>query len=474
MASSTTRTDRGGPGRTPRRGPDHALLRLRSDGRQPARRQPHRAAGAAPLPGRRPPPGRPRRRGHRHGRRPERPLRGAQPARRRDARRQRRRHQGADGPHRRLRRRAGGAGRQPGLDRGRDACSTSCGTWASTSPSTRWWPGSRCKARMASEHGISYTEFSYMLLQAHDYLLAAPRPRRRAADRRLGPVGQHPVGRRPDPPGASGATVHGLSWPLLTAPDGTKLGQDHRRPHLARPGPHEPVPVLPALDADRRPPGGRVPGQVHPASVDEVDEVAAAHAEAPRAPRPASGAWPGRSPRWCTATRRPRRPRQASAVLFGGSPVDGARGRAARWWPGEVPTARLPSPAELDAGVDVVDAARVDRAGVVQERRPARARPGRGQRQRPKLSADDRWVPATCSTDGTCSCGRGSATTRCWSPTRSDACSRRPVTSGTGGKFASGAVHCGAASAAGEFPGHGPAEDLPEHGSQVDAHRATS
>src|SRR3546814_9426874 len=26
------------------------------------------------------------------------------------------------------------------------------------------------KARMASEHGISFTEFTYMLLQAHDYL----------------------------------------------------------------------------------------------------------------------------------------------------------------------------------------------------------------------------------------------------------------------------------------------------------------
>ncbi len=39
--------------------------------------------------------------------------------------------------------------------------------------------------------GISYTEFSYMLLQANDYVRAAPAIRMLAADRRLRSVGQH-------------------------------------------------------------------------------------------------------------------------------------------------------------------------------------------------------------------------------------------------------------------------------------------
>ena len=64
-------------------------------------------------------------------------------------------------------RRAGGQ-RRPGPRHSR--CSTSSATSASTSRSTRWWPRSRCGAGMEGEDGISYTEFSYMLLQANDYL----------------------------------------------------------------------------------------------------------------------------------------------------------------------------------------------------------------------------------------------------------------------------------------------------------------
>ena len=66
-----------------RAGPVGDLLRLRPDGRQPARRQPDRARHAAPLPDGRPPADRPGGRCDGHGRRPERTVRGAQPARRR-------------------------------------------------------------------------------------------------------------------------------------------------------------------------------------------------------------------------------------------------------------------------------------------------------------------------------------------------------------------------------------------------------
>jgi tyrosyl-tRNA synthetase len=80
------------------------------------------------------------------------------------------------------------------------------------------------KARLASEQGISYTEFSYMLLQARDYLHLHDE-----LDVELQIGGSDQWGnilsgidlvRR-----VRGRAVHGLSWPLLTASDGSKLGK---------------------------------------------------------------------------------------------------------------------------------------------------------------------------------------------------------------------------------------------------------
>ena len=121
------------------------------------------------------------------------------------------------------------------------------------------------KARLASEHGISYTEFSYMLLQAHDYLHLH---RDLGVELQIGGSDQW------------GNILSGIDLirrvdgrrrarPVVAAADRARrveAGEDDRRPHLARPGAHEPVPVLPALDADRRPAGGRVPRQVHAAA----------------------------------------------------------------------------------------------------------------------------------------------------------------------------------------------------------------
>jgi tyrosyl-tRNA synthetase len=48
------------------------------------------------------------------------------------------------------------------------------------------------RARMEDrEVGISYTEFSYMLLQAFDFMVLARDAELRIADRRQRPVGQH-------------------------------------------------------------------------------------------------------------------------------------------------------------------------------------------------------------------------------------------------------------------------------------------
>jgi tyrosyl-tRNA synthetase len=78
--------------------------------------------------------------------------------------------------------------------------------------------------RLNSEQGISYTEFSYMLLQANDYLWLHDH-----LDCHLQIGGSDQWGnlvsgvdliRR-----ARGAHVHALAWPLLLAPDGSKLGK---------------------------------------------------------------------------------------------------------------------------------------------------------------------------------------------------------------------------------------------------------
>jgi tyrosyl-tRNA synthetase len=77
---------------------------------------------------------------------------------------------------------------------------------------------------MASEHGISFTEFSYMLLQANDYWWLH---QHKGCELQIGGSDQWgnilsgvDLIRRRD-----GATVHALCWPLLTAPDGSKLGK---------------------------------------------------------------------------------------------------------------------------------------------------------------------------------------------------------------------------------------------------------
>jgi len=80
------------------------------------------------------------------------------------------------------------------------------------------------RSRMASDHGISFTEFSYMLLQAFDYWWQFEN-----YDCRLQVGGSDQWGnitagidlvRR-----RSGAAVHGLTWPLMTRADGQKFGK---------------------------------------------------------------------------------------------------------------------------------------------------------------------------------------------------------------------------------------------------------
>jgi tyrosyl-tRNA synthetase len=80
------------------------------------------------------------------------------------------------------------------------------------------------KMRINSEHGISFTEFSYMLLQANDYLWLHDNlgctVQIGGSDQWGNIIAGVDLIRR-----KRGAHVHAFSWPLLTAADGTKLGK---------------------------------------------------------------------------------------------------------------------------------------------------------------------------------------------------------------------------------------------------------
>jgi tyrosyl-tRNA synthetase len=80
------------------------------------------------------------------------------------------------------------------------------------------------RSRLQSEHGISYTEFSYMLLQANDF-----RHLRTAHGVEIQAGGSDQWGnitagteliRK-----STGASAHGFTWPLLTNRDGSKFGK---------------------------------------------------------------------------------------------------------------------------------------------------------------------------------------------------------------------------------------------------------
>ena len=149
------------------------------------------------------------------------------------------------------------------------------------------------RARMASEHGISFTEFSYMLLQANDYRWLHEHE---GVELQIGGSDQWgnllagvDLIRR-----SSGAAVHAVAWPLITAPDGTKLGKTTGAriwldPH--RTSPYQMFQHWMATD-DRQ--VRQFLAQFTLLPVTEIDEVVAAHeARRPSAARP-SGRWPGR------------------------------------------------------------------------------------------------------------------------------------------------------------------------------------
>jgi tyrosyl-tRNA synthetase len=206
------------------------------------------------------------------------------------------------------------------------------------------------RARMTSEHGISFTEFSYMLLQANDY-----RHLHAHAGCELQIGGSDQWGnilsgvdliRRRD-----GAAVHALCWPLLTAEDGTKLGKTTGARVWLDPERTSPYAFfqhwINTADGDV----GRMLAQFTLLPMDEIDAVVAEHAAAPgqrRAQRRLAAAVTTLVHGAAAATAA----EQAADVLFGGDPRE-ASPEALAAVAAEVPSTALAPGEALAEGVDL-------------------------------------------------------------------------------------------------------------------------
>jgi len=207
------------------------------------------------------------------------------------------------------------------------------------------------RGRLAGEQGISYTEFSYMLLQAHDYLRLHDDL---GVELQIGGSDQWgnilsgiDLVRR-----VSGATAHGLAWPLITARDGSKLGKTTGARVWLDPARTSPYQFFQhwMQTADDEVAEHLAKFTLLPMT--EVEAVAADHAEHPerragqrRLAEEVTQLVHG-GPAAAAAA-------EAAALLFGGSPLE-AGADALAVVAAEVPTAPLPSASELGAGADLV------------------------------------------------------------------------------------------------------------------------
>jgi len=204
------------------------------------------------------------------------------------------------------------------------------------------------KARLESEQGISFTEFSYQLLQANDYLYLC---RNHGVEIQIGGSDQWgnllagvDLIRRAD-----GKHVHAFTWPLLLRSDGKKFGKsEDGAVWLAadRTSPYQFFQYwMNVADADIE----RFLLQLTLLPVDECVAVAAAHAEAPH-----RRAGQRRLAREITTivhgAEATAAAEEASAILFGGSPA-GASGQALEFLASEVPTSPFTAGVTLAAAL---------------------------------------------------------------------------------------------------------------------------
>src|ERR1700729_678018 len=204
------------------------------------------------------------------------------------------------------------------------------------------------KARLESENGISFTEFSYQLLQANDYLHLS---RKHNVELQIGGSDQWgnllagvDLIRKTD-----GKHVHAFTWPLLLRSDGKKFGKsEDGAVWLAadRTSPYQFFQYwMNVADADIE----RFLLQLTLLPVADCLEIAAAHAQSPykrdgqrRLAQEVTTLVHG--PEATAAAQ------EASAILFGGSPA-GASERALTFLATEVPTSPFVPGATLAAAL---------------------------------------------------------------------------------------------------------------------------
>jgi tyrosyl-tRNA synthetase len=191
------------------------------------------------------------------------------------------------------------------------------------------------KARLESENGISFTEFSYQLLQANDYLHLS---RKHDVEIQIGGSDQWgnllagvDLIRRAD-----GRHVHAFTWPLMLRSDGKKFGKSEEGAvWLAadRVSPYQFFQYwMNVADADIE----RFLLQLTLLPVEECKAIAAAHAEAPHR-RDGQRRLARETTTLVHGAEATAAAEEASAILFGGSPA-GASAQALTFLATEVPT----------------------------------------------------------------------------------------------------------------------------------------
>jgi len=211
------------------------------------------------------------------------------------------------------------------------------------------------RTRIESEVGISYTEFSYMLLQANDFVNLAELE---GCEMQVGgsdqwgniSLGVDLVRRK------LGRHAHALTWPLLTRPDGTKYGKSAAGEQMWL-GAHRMSPYrfyqswIQADDADVR----KLLLQLTFLSVAEVEDVATAHDAAPHT-RIGQKRLAVELTALVHGSEAAAAAEAASDVLFGGGSVAGADAATLEVLAGEIPTAEIAS-SRLAEGVAAVELA---------------------------------------------------------------------------------------------------------------------
>jgi len=207
------------------------------------------------------------------------------------------------------------------------------------------------RARMESDDGISYTEFSYMLLQANDY---RELHRSRGCELQIGGSDQWgnitagiDMIRK-----TAGAHVHGLTWPLLLRSDGRKFGKSEAGNVWLSSGRTSPYQFfqywMQVPDADVE----RFLLQLTLLPVDECLAAAAAHAEAPEK-REGQRRLARETTALVHGDAAARNAEAASAILFGGDPRESSAESLA-FVADEVPTTVVER-SRLADGIDLID-----------------------------------------------------------------------------------------------------------------------